>query len=333
MMQEKISYNQERDFGSTFNIAIKFIRENFKILIQSITFIAGPFILLSAIATVLYQNSIAQAAGNLFRDGRFHFFDLINYQYGISFIISSLSNLIMTAVVFEVMKLYSIMPASEITVSKVGIALLNDFKKLFWTMILFYLIIVGIGIVVGGISIGFSTAHWGFAVLAIFLLVIFLLLAGPNVMYILSITYLVRIVEQNDEQHRDEWMGKPKAWQGVVKAINRARFGMKSNYWWTWLMMLCLFIIVMIIAVALNLPASILGFIIGLTHMDATEYSTLFSIMKVATNTFYLILSAFVFIIMAFHHFSVMESKEGTGLMARINEIGQKQAHEFNQDY
>ena len=57
MNPEKINFRQTRDFGETFNVSIKFLRQNFKLFFQSVLFIAGPFVLISAIAGAFYQSN------------------------------------------------------------------------------------------------------------------------------------------------------------------------------------------------------------------------------------------------------------------------------------
>ncbi|MBA3971747.1 MAG: hypothetical protein H0X46_06305, partial [Bacteroidetes bacterium] len=54
---EKINLQQSRDFGETFNVSVKLLRQNFKLFFQCMLLLAGPFILLSAISGAFYQAS------------------------------------------------------------------------------------------------------------------------------------------------------------------------------------------------------------------------------------------------------------------------------------
>lgn len=317
MDPEKISYQQQREFGEIFNIAVKFIRQNFKVLILSLIYIAGPFILLTSIANVIYSNSITQTLADLFRNKHFRLFDLFNYQYFISFVIAALSNLIITAVVFEFMLLYFKYPTKEITISTVGKGILKDFGKLALTMFVFYLIGIVVIVVFGGISIGLSSVHWGFTIFLVIVLIILLILFGPNLLYLLSTTYLVRVFG-NDS---------------VLDSFGKTQKAMKDNFWWTWLLMLCLFVISMIIGIAMNIPAGFVQFMISVTHMNISEFKTLFSILTTITSTLHILLTSFLLIFIAFNHFSLIEKKDGVGLIQRINEIGQSKKQTFDQEY
>lgn len=55
---EKIEYNKERDFSETLSASVAFIRQNFKLLISAILFLAGPLLLLNAILISIYVQNM-----------------------------------------------------------------------------------------------------------------------------------------------------------------------------------------------------------------------------------------------------------------------------------
>src|SRR3972149_5114405 len=100
--QEKINFRQVRDFGETFNVTVKFFRQNFKLFFQSLIFIAGPFILISAIAGAFYQSN----AANLFsftRTGSSDIFSQFGWTYFVFIIAAVIANIMLLGTVFGFM--------------------------------------------------------------------------------------------------------------------------------------------------------------------------------------------------------------------------------------
>ena len=100
--QEKINFRQVRDFGEIFNVSVKFLRQNFKQFFQALIFIAGPFVLISAIAGAFYQSnavSIVSAA----RMGQSDVFSQFGFTYLIFIIAAITANLALIGTVFSYM--------------------------------------------------------------------------------------------------------------------------------------------------------------------------------------------------------------------------------------
>jgi hypothetical protein len=77
---EKINFRQTRDFTEVFNVSIKFLRQNFKLFFKSIILVAGPFLLLSAIATGFYQSN-AVGLTTIPRDGAPDFLSRFGWSF------------------------------------------------------------------------------------------------------------------------------------------------------------------------------------------------------------------------------------------------------------
>ena len=71
MSEAKINFNVTRDFGETFNVSIKFLRQNFKMYFLTVILIAGPFVLLTSFASAFYDSSIITKT-SLVRAGRLY---------------------------------------------------------------------------------------------------------------------------------------------------------------------------------------------------------------------------------------------------------------------
>ena len=118
---EKINFLQTRDFGETFNVTVKFIRQNFKAFFSALVLIAGPFILLSSIAGGVYQSSALGLRTRILSSGSDYDFLA---QYGITFIVfiifSILSNLVSVGTTFAFMLVYKEKGPGHFTTSDVS---------------------------------------------------------------------------------------------------------------------------------------------------------------------------------------------------------------------
>ena len=56
---EKIEFRKVRDFGEVLNASITFIRQNFKSVMRSLLFIAGPFLLVGSVTPVITLANIS----------------------------------------------------------------------------------------------------------------------------------------------------------------------------------------------------------------------------------------------------------------------------------
>src|SRR3954470_21352007 len=105
-MSEKINFRQARDFGETFNVSVTFLRQNFKIFFLSILFLAGPFVLVSAIAGAFYQSHAISmfSIGTLGKGNPFsRILDQFGWEYLIFILTTILSSLSLLTVVYSFM--------------------------------------------------------------------------------------------------------------------------------------------------------------------------------------------------------------------------------------
>ena len=157
MNQEKINFRQARDFGETFNVSVKFLRQNFKLFFQSLIFIAGPFVLISAIAGAFYQsNSIEVSSLGRFSGGN------PLAQYGWSFLIFMLaaivSGIALIGTTFSFMITYMEKGPNGFGVNDVANKLIKNIGNILSVFFVLTLIAILIIAVVAGIIIGLTTA-------------------------------------------------------------------------------------------------------------------------------------------------------------------------------
>ncbi|MCW3084533.1 MAG: hypothetical protein JWP12_1899 [Bacteroidetes bacterium] len=317
MNQEKINYRVARDFGETFNISIKFLRQNFKLFFQSVVFIAGPFLLLSAIASAFYQaDALAQLS-----TGRANIFAQFGTMYFVYLIAASFSNLALTGTVFAYMLVYSEKGPGNFSV--------NDVARRLWAsagglIIVFLLFTFLIGLAVGFLVIVFAGVIQSSPVLAVLLglcLFVGMLLLMPPLIWQLSVVYLVKM-QDNDIP---------------FDAYGKTRQVMKGNYWRTWLLTVCTFLTIGIASFAFAIPQAVYRWIVMYTAArqggSMGETSVTFLIIVTLCTFGTTLIYSVLYVISGFHYYSLAEKKDGAGLMERINEIGQKPVNNVEQQY
>lgn len=313
MYQEKIRYNTSRDFGETFNVSIRFIRQNFKLFFQSLLLIAGPFIVLSAICYAYYQwdqmSVLLRGFTHIGSRSPFSFIQINNLSYILYVLSAAISNLVLMGVIYAFVLVYGERGPGNFTVGDVARRLRQSIGGMIGMFFLFnFLFIITVGLIAGTIYL-LGNVSGALVVLAIFALIVAMLLVLPNFIWQYSMAYLVKM-QDNDL---------------MFDAFGRTREAMRGNYWWTWLIVVSAFIFVFIAAAAFGTPLVIFGFAIGALNIgrDSQLFGTVFFILTFMSSFFGSLLYSVVYIVSTFHFYSLVEKKEGTGLLERIDEIGQ----------
>lgn len=309
---EKINFRQARDFGETFNASIKFIRQNFKHFFLTIISIAGPFILIAAISGAFYQsNSIGAISFTKMRQDDFF------AQYGISLIIfllaSIVSSIALIGTTYAYMINYLEKGPNNFTTGDVGNLLLKKSGKIiiaFFAMILFMIIAVAI---MAGIGALFAAVNSSVLVVLYILLLVFgLIIVMPPFMWQMSAINMIVMQEE----------------KGPFEAFRKTFTVMRGNFWWTWVIMVCAVIAIAIAGLVFTLPQVIYQMFLMFSHLKpgaaGVEEGTSIPFIIVATvcTFFSTTIYAAMHVICGIHYFSLAEQKDGTGLMERIDEIG-----------
>lgn len=326
MNQEKINLRQVRDFGETFNTSIKFIRQNFKLFMKSLLFIAGPFLLISSIAGAFYQANAITMQSRL-QSGMMEYgnnpMDIVLEQFGWTYLIfivaSILANLALVGTVYSYMITYAEKGPGQFTVSDVSSKLIQNaggiLSTFFGLTLLFILII---GIVMGlGIALGVAVPALGF----LFIVAAFfgILILFPPLIWQLSVVYLVKMEDRFT----------------VMSSFGQTREVMRGNFWWTWLIVVCSSLGIMLVGMVFSLPQIAYQLILtySSTQGEANETSIPFVIIATVCTFCTTLLYGFMYVINGVHYYSLAEKNDGLGMMQRINEIGVTPTTNVNQQY
>lgn len=315
--EEKINFKVARDFGETFNVSIKFLRQNFLSFFICLLLLAGPFILIYSFVIAHYQSVILDKTA-LVKAGLLYNVNTYNWEYFISILLQFVSYLSMTCTTYSYMVVYSEKGKGNFTVGDVVRKMNSNIGKIIGGFILFFLLavifIVAIFFIVGIIA-GTSPIIAG---LIAFALLIGSLLIAPNMIWQLNTLFLVIIAED----------------EIPMSAYGRTRIVMKDNYWWTWLIVVCSTLIVFVLSLLFAVPSYIYTLFQAYGTSDGVSETSVLYIITFATCTFLatLVYSLF-YIIGSFHYFSLAEKKDGKGLLERINEIGKAQTNTIEQQF
>ncbi len=108
-MEPKIEFRTVRDFGEIINDTFLFLKQNFKPLLKCLIYIAGIFIIMSTIASVIQQLKVANVIGDIKTGaGTKSAFSKFNFgiEYFITIIISYVTYFLMMLIIFCYMAVY-----------------------------------------------------------------------------------------------------------------------------------------------------------------------------------------------------------------------------------
>lgn len=311
--EEKIQLLEERDFSAIYSDAFRFLRFNFLHFLKTLLYIAGPFILLGAIVNAFSTASQLSSIGldDLGMRGGSIYPPNYWLYLGITIFFRIIASLVLIGSVIEYFKLYMARGPKNFTVSDVGKELLSDFGRLIQAFVLFLLVVFAISLGVGLVVGAFGAILPPLAVVFIIALVIGMMIIGPPLMFIINSMYISVVIDRT----------------GFGGGIARARYIMKDNFWWTWLIVAAALIMVMIVGIIFTLPTAIVSMTGVFTSMngEAPEISNLVLILATIGDFLNTIVYSVVLVIMGFHHFSLVERTSGKGMMERIDELGSGQ--------
>lgn len=294
-MKEPIEFRKVREFGDIISDTVVFIKQNLKPLLKAYFYICGFFILASILSSIFMQLSIASMS-----TGR--------YQYEMNSPIRSLYNFGFSYafyVIFLVLSIVSmhltILCFVALYIRKGNVAptvpeVWSYFKYYFWRMF------------------GSSIAMGIFWIICIMLCIV----PGIYVMPALVIFFPIMILEN----------------AGFSFAFERAFKLLKNEWWITFAVILVIYFIYNACAMVIQIPAIVISMASAFTHLEqpiTKFYAIVTSLAQNLSQVFVII----PVVAAALIYFNLVERKESTGLMERIDTLGQtetKDDHPFAQE-
>ncbi len=315
--QENINFKIARDFGETFNISVKFLRQNFSSFFICLLFLAGPFILSYSLILAHYDSVIIDKTA-LVKAGLLYNIKIYNWEYFLSLLLQILSYLSIICTTYSYMIVYSEKGKGNFTVADVAKKMNAHIGKITGGFLLYSFLttifIVALVYIIG--MIGNSSNFFG--VLMVILIFIGILLVGPNLLWQINTVFLVILIEN----------------EIPLSAYGRTREVMKDNFWWTWLLVVCGLFTISLLSVLFLLPSYLYTLINYYGTAESVQETSILYIIVSAVCTFLgTITNSIFYVISTFHYYSLAEKKDGKGLLERINEIGISQKNITEQQF
>ncbi|HEU4719546.1 MAG TPA: hypothetical protein VFU15_17000 [Bacteroidia bacterium] len=311
--QAPLRFERVRNFGRVFSETRSFLKENFTTFFLSLLFLAGPVVIITCALEMYYEIELAGpndfpsldrigsylAMTTFYREGRW----LIN-------------GLVIAIVVSHFVKVYREKGPGKFDVGDVTRSL---FRNLGSSLTGFIIIFLGVAIITA--VIGFLV--YGLAELSIGAAVLVLLSCGIAYFLIrFPFWYLVYSV----------FFANTSGDRGIFGSIGFAGKFFSGNWWSTWVIFFCMWLLLYLVGVAISLPAEVLTGIAKLSSItsgnDDVDWKLIQTIAGTLGEFARTMVNSVFCIAIALHFHSLKEKVDGEGTKKLVESIGTKQEDE-----
>jgi len=311
-----IEYHLTRDFSRKMNATFEFIRQNFKSLAKSILAIAGPPVLVASMMIGSFMGDFLNLSRSAAADpGNAEMF--ANYFMSVTFWIEMLlmtvffvvGSVMTIATINNYIILYGEKKTNDITVAEVWERVRSSFWMYFGTMFFFFLMGIGVYIVLiipVALLAAISPALIILGIMLLFCGVVYLIVS-------VSLTFIVRAYER----------------KGFFEAIGRSFWLVREKWWSTFGLVMVLYFIMLVVSYIFIIPWYIVTTVSALhsTSTDSLQESMpMWNLLTTVFFTLYyasqMVLASLPNVGIAFQYFNLVEMKEAKGLLNKIDTIG-----------
>lgn len=311
-----IEFHKARDFSKKVNDTFEFLRQNFKPLIKSILFIAGPPVLMGSLLIGSFIGDFFNLTQSSFNNPGSsemtgNYFLSVNFwlQLILAAVFLLISGVASISSINNYILLYGEKKSNQIEVSEVW----NRVKETFWmylgTMVFFtILFLLGYMLMLVPVILLSTISPW-LLVLSVIgvIIVLFYLLFGA------SLTFFIRAYEKI----------------GFFSAISRSFYLVKGKWWSTFGLIMVLSMIVSTMSYLFIMPWYI-ATIVSTLHNTSTnvfqEPSLNWKVLTILSFTLYYLAQIVLYSIpnvgIALQYFNLLELKEAKGLLDDIETLG-----------
>lgn len=309
-----IEYHQKRDFSRKMNATFEFIRQNFKALVKSILFIAGPPVLIVSILMGSFMGDMMSLGQSTTGNPEMiqEYFMSVNFwvQVGVVFVFLIVSGVMTIATINNYIILYGEKQTNKIEVHEVWERVRTEFWMYLGTMCMFALLGVAVYIV---LAIPAALLIMASPVLT-FLAVLFFLCAAFYLLVCATFTFFIRSYEK----------------KGFFESVVRSFRLIQGKWWSTFGLIMVLYIVAGIASYIFMIPWYAITIVSSL-HSISTgvfeEPSMTVQILGIVFFTLYYlaqtVLNTLPNVGIAFQYFNLVELKEAKGLMGEIEKFGE----------
>lgn len=300
MTQNKIEFMRYRDFGQILNSTFEFIRQNFLPLLKSLIFIVGPFLLITGILLGFYQKSVL----TIFNITSFSQMGIIALLLII--LIFLVTQMMLTTVYSFILIYLSKTEFTPISIDEIWDSVKQNFYKVLGlNAVIFFLFLIYLTIfllIIVAVSGGTSGSGLGiFLFFILFILLVFIMVK-------MCLAYMIMLYERI----------------GIWASIQRSFYLTKNKWWFSFGLIFVLSLIQSLMGFIFQIPQYIIMVTTMFNSLDGSGVSGVTEILIMLTSiiaAFQYLLFSLIIIALAFLYFSLVEQKEGKGLIERIESI------------
>ncbi|GIK23286.1 MAG: hypothetical protein PHY57_11810 [Ignavibacterium sp.] len=300
MTQNKIEFMRYRDFGQILNSTFEFIRQNFLPLLKSLIFIVGPFLLITGILLGFYQKSVL----TIFNITSFSQMGIIALLLII--LIFLVTQMMLTTVYSFILIYLSKTEFTPISIDEIWDSVKQNFYKVLGlNAVIFFLFLIYLTIfllIIVAVSGGTSGSGLGiFLFFILFILLVFIMVK-------MCLAYMIMLYERT----------------GIWASIQRSFYLTKNKWWFSFGLIFVLSLIQSLMGFIFQIPQYIIMVTTMFNSLDGSGVSGVTEILIMLTSiiaAFQYLLFSLIIIALAFLYFSLVEQKEGKGLIERIESI------------
>lgn len=300
MTQNKIEFMRYRDFGQILNSTFEFIRQNFLPLLKSLIFIVGPFLLITGILLGFYQKSVL----TIFNITSFSQTGIIALLLII--LIFLVTQMMLTTVYSFILIYLSKTEFTPISIEEIWDSVKQNFYKVLGlNAVIFFLFLIYLTVfllIIVAVSGGTSGSGLGiFLFFILFILLVFIMVK-------MCLAYMIMLYERT----------------GIWASIQRSFYLTKNKWWFSFGLIFVLSLIQSLMGFIFQIPQYIIMVTTMFNSLDGSGVSGVTEILIMLTSiiaAFQYLLFSLIIIALAFLYFSLVEQKEGKGLIERIESI------------
>ncbi len=283
MIQQQIDLKKKRDFSDVLNASFTFIKQEYKLLWKVLFLYAGIPVLINAILGSLFTEVTIADSIKVIMDPGSA--QTINTGFQGQTFIFSIISLIVNVFLVGLTYCYIVLYVERGAGNITTSEVWNKFVGLF-AALLGYNILTGIVLILAFIA---------------------LIIPGIYVMVPLSFVLIIKVAEN----------------KGFSETFERCFYLVKSHWWETLGLLLIASIIVIIISSIFSIPASSYAMAKGLLSEKPTLESIPFVITSFVSTIGTAIITPLTAIVLSFQYYSLVEHKDNTSLLDRINRINE----------
>jgi hypothetical protein len=308
-----LRFERIRSFGRIFGDTRRFVRENFAVFFKTILFLVGPVALVTCSLEKFYEVKMATDDPQA---SFMHMGSLLAKTQIFSQLRWAINGFITAIVVSHFVKVYREKGHGKFEVNDVTKSIFRDFFGNVFTLIFMFLSVAFISIVLGFVIYGLAEVSIESAIVIGFTGSLAYFLVRFPFWYFVYSVFIARTSSGT---------------KNVFEGITLAGKVFAGSWWWTWVLMFCMWLLLYIIGTCISMPASIIAIIAQLASINPEKnvnWKLIESVLLSLAEFGKTIINSIFMITVALHFYGLKEKVDGEGTKKVVEMIGTKNEDE-----